>query len=176
MWKMRLQRLTDGGSELFDQAFALYEDAFPYAERRDKAETLRALKKDQYRFCVLTEEDRFIGIMLFWVTGKVLFLEHFAIRKNLRGKGYGSAALALLKEMDLPIILEIEPPEEDYQIKRYDFYKRNGFVMTPHHHVQAKYHLGDKDLVLKILSYPDPVSREEYDDFYSFLMREVSIE
>ena len=172
---MRLQRLTDDGSELFAQAFALYEDAFPYAERRDKSETLRVLQKDQYRFCVLTEEDRFIGIMLFWVIGKTLFLEHFAIRRDLRGKGYGSAALALLKEMDLPIILEMEPPEEDYQIKRYDFYKRNGFVMTPHHHVQAKYHIGDEDLVLKILSYPDPVSREEYGDFYSFLMREVSI-
>ena len=47
--------------------------------------------------------------------------------------------------------------------------------MAPHYHIQAKYHLADEDLELKILSYPYIISAEEYSKFRDYLLKEVEI-
>ena len=172
---MKLQRLTMEDTALLETALELYESSFPPEERRDRSETERALGKDEYKFSVLTEDGKLLGIMLYWTVDELIYLEHFAILPSLRNKGVGTKALELLKGLGKPVILEIEPPVDELTTRRYGFYKRNGFVMTSHYHIQAKYHLGDPDLELKILSYPEEISREEYLSFYNFMSREIGI-
>lgn len=70
----------------------------------------------------------------------MLLLDYFAVCKEARGKGYGSAALALLKENCLEwdgIIVEVEDDDttddtEEKQLRRrrIAFYERNGVRMT----------------------------------------------
>ena len=172
---MKLQRLTMEDTALLEAALELYESSFPPEERRDRSETERALGKDEYKFSVLTEDGKLLGIMLYWTVDELIYLEHFAILPSLRNKGVGTKALELLKLQGKTVILEIEPPVDELTTRRYGFYKRNGFVMTSHYHIQAKYHLGDPDLELKILSYPEEISREEYLSFYNFMSREIGI-
>lgn len=172
---MILERLSRKNSHLFDRAFALYQSSFPIEERRDDVEQQRVLLKDDYHFDLIMNDDDFIGVMLYWETENFIFLEHFTTRPEIRGRGYGMQALELLKSKNKTVILEIEPPVDDITQRRYDFYKRNGFVMNSYYHVQAKYHLGDPDLVLKILSYPNAVTKEEYRSFYEYMTREVGI-
>lgn len=173
---MRLERLKCCDCDIFRQAYDLYKTSFPVEERRDDAEQRRVLENDAYHFDVIKEKDDFIGIMLYWVVNDLIYLEHFVIRHDLRKNGYGSAALDLLKSKGRAIVLEIEPPVDGIDKRRYEFYKRNGFVMNAFHHIQAKYHLGDADRELKILSYPKALSKDEYLAFYEYMTREIGIQ
>jgi len=172
---MKLERLTSENTDTFEQAYGLYKYSFPVEERRDDSEQRRVLKNEAYHFDLIMENDDFIGIMLYWEINNLIYLEHFAIRPEMRDNGYGTKALNLLKTFDKKVLLEIEPPVDDVTQRRYDFYKRNGFVMNTYHHIQAKYHLGDADLELKILSYPDELSNDEYFAFYEYMTREIGI-
>lgn len=172
---MLLERLSSKNFCLFKIALNLYKSSFPIEERRDDKEQDRVLQKDEYHFDLIMDEEAFVGIMLYWDIGEWIFLEHFAILPNLRGRGYGKAALDLLKMKKKPILLEIEPPDDDMTQRRYDFYKRNGFVMNSFTHIQAKYHLGDEDLELKLLSYPNEIKMDEYRLFCEYMTREIGI-
>ena len=171
---MRLKRIFPE-NQLFDEAFRLYQSAFPREERRDESEHLRVMKKDDYHFDLIMDGDSFVGVMLYWETADFVYLEHFTTRPELRGKGKGAEALKLLKEKGKTVILEIEDPVDEITRRRYGFYLRNGFIMTSHYHIQAKYHLGDEDLMLKILSYPEAISKEEYLSFQDYMTKEIGI-
>ncbi len=173
--KMRLERLTKENEHYFERAFALYESAFPKEERREIAEQQRAMQNPNYHFDLILEGETLLGVMLFWQTEEFIFLEHFTTMPEVRGRGLGAAALELLKEKGLPIILEIEPPCDEMTERRQAFYLRCGFSAAPYHHIQAKYHLGDEDLVLQIMSYPGVISAELYRSFYEYMTREIGI-
>jgi len=171
---MYLKRMKTIEGELAERAMALYQSAFPAIERRDAAEHLRVMKKEDYHFDLIMQNEQFCGVMLYWETADFIFLEHFATLPELRGQGIGSAALSLLKAKGKPVILEIEPPADELTRRRLGFYQRNGFKVTPHRHIQAKYRPDDADLVLTVLSYPHGINEEEYRRFYRYMQREVS--
>ena len=173
---MRLERLSSNNIHFFERAYKLYQDSFPVEERRDEKEQQRVLKKDAYHFDFIMNDDNFVGVMLYWETNEFVFLEHFVTFPELRGKGYGKDALSLLKSKNKTIILEIETPIDEITQRRYGFYKRNGFIMNPYYHIQAKYHLGDEDFELKVLSYPNVLTKEEYSSFYEYMTREIGIQ
>ena len=172
---MQLKRLCKENKHLFEGAIALYESAFPVEERRPKKEQERVMKKEAYHFDLIMDGDEFLGVMLYWETDTFIFLEHFTTLQNLRGRGYGSKALDLLKAKGKTVILEIEDPVDELTTRRFEFYKRNGFSMTPHYHIQAKYDLGLEDLMLKILSYPTVITTEEYLYFQDYMTKEIGI-
>ena len=172
---MQLKRLCEENKHLFEGAIALYESAFPVEERRPKKEQERVMKKEAYHFDLIMDGDEFLGVMLYWETDTFIFLEHFTTLQSLRGRGYGSKALDLLKAKGKTVILEIEDPVDELTTRRFEFYKRNGFSMTPHYHIQAKYDLGLEDLMLKILSYPTVITTEEYLCFQDYMTKEIGI-
>ncbi len=71
---------------------------------------------------------------------QMLLVDYFAVCEEMRGKGYGGAALALLKEVCADwdgIIFEVEDDEsaeteeeKNLRQKRIAFYERNGVTMT----------------------------------------------
>lgn len=71
---------------------------------------------------------------------RMLLLDYFAVCEEVRGKGYGAAAIALLKETCVEwdgIIFEVEDDdeaftEEERQIRRrrIAFYEQNGVILT----------------------------------------------
>ena len=139
------------------------------------SEQQRAMRNENYHFDLILEGEALYGVMLYWETDDFVFLEHFTTMPQIRGKGYGAMALDLLKAKNKTVLLEIEPPVDEMSIRRYEFYKRNGFVMNPYYHIQAKYHLGDEDLELKVLSYPSVLTKEQYRSFYEYMTREIGI-
>ena len=170
---MRQVEIKSPQDPLFARAFALLSAAFPEAERRERDEQERILQKPDYHFTVLMEDEDLIGIILYWEVGELLFLEHLATLPLLRGRGYGARALSILKELGRPILLEIEPPADELTTRRFGFYRRNGFLLNSHHHIQVKYHPGDPDLELKILSYPALLTDEDYQAFKRYMDREI---
>ena len=170
---MKLEILSKDNQKHSRLAWELYQRSFPKSERRDADEQEKIMKKSDYRFEMILEDENFLGIMFLWETNDFIFLEHFATLEDLRGKGIGSKALELLKARGKTVILEIEPPVDELTRRRCGFYQRNSMILNPHYHVQAKYRVGDDDLELKIMSYPKVLSNEEYESFYTYMKREV---
>lgn len=172
---MELIRIDEHNCSLYDKAYNLYVSAFPEIERRDRVEHDRVMSKDDYHFDIILEDSMLLGIMLYWETDSFIFLEHFATLSEVRNKGVGSKALDLLKAKGKTVILEIEDPIDDLTNRRYNFYVRNGFIMTDHYHIQAKYRLNSDDLMLKIMSYPHCISISEYLSFLNYMTQEIGI-
>ena len=171
---MILKRI-DCNDKFYKPAYELYQNSFPYLERRDENGHNWVMKKCDYNFTIIEENGEFLGIMLYFESDDFIFLEHFAVLPTIRGKGIGARALELLKNKGKTVILEIEYPEDEITTRRCNFYKRNGFKLTNHYHIQAKYHSGDDDLPLKILSYPHEITTKEYAVFKNYLKTEVTL-
>ena len=95
-------------------------------------------------------------------TDTILFVLFFAVKKELRGKGYGSAILRYLKESNpqKSILLNIElldPNAENYdeRVRRFRFYENNGFIDT-------KYDIEEIGGIFRVLATTPIFDIEEY--------------
>lgn len=157
----------------FQRAYDLYESTFPSVERRDYADHLKAMERHNFFVNAIVEDGEFVGIMQFWEATDFIYLEHFAILDNLRGKQLGQKALNCLKSLNKTVILEIEPPESSQTaLRRLRFYQREGFLFHPVKHVQAHYHQDDDDFILNVMA-TKPLSNEDYEKFRLFIDNEI---
>ena len=108
--KMDFIRLTGPADPRLEDAFALYEISFPLHERRTRPAQAARLSHPEYRYTLLYEGDQFQGILLYWEGPGFRYVEHFAIARELRGRGIGAQALEQLSGQGIPVILEIDPP------------------------------------------------------------------
>ncbi len=141
-------------------------DAFPYEERRDECDEAKCFLKSQFNFCEITDSGESVGLIVFWVFESFLFVEHIAINKEIRSKGYGSKTIELIKtKYNLPIILEAESPETEMQKKRIKFYENLGFKVNSYDYTQPSYHNAES-VPLLVLSFPKVLNENEFDEFF----------
>ena len=168
---MNYRRIVSPADPLYAGCVKIYEESFPYSERRDTEQMTGYLSDGRFHFIVFfsdKEEDGPIGFFTFWDFGHgYLYGEHFAVDPSRRGGGTGTAVLDYIKSMGIPMILEIELPveEDEMTLRRKLFYERNGFILNPWPHVQPAYHPDSKPLSMKVMSWPYIFSEEEYDRF-----------
>ncbi|MEI3082447.1 MAG: hypothetical protein V8S85_00215 [Oscillospiraceae bacterium] len=74
---------------------------------------------------------------------------------SLRGHGTGSTILRQLLTQEKPLILEIEPPEDELTCRRKHFYERNGLCAQPYGHVQLPFQGGGPIVPLVIMANRD---------------------
>lgn len=168
--------------ERFDLVFSKMTAAFPYKERRDILDQKECLNNKFFKFLEIFDGEADAGFIALWEFDEFVFIEHIAIDEEKRAGGYGSKTIELVKETyKKPIILEIESPETEQQIKRIKFYDRLGFKMNSYDYEQPSYH-GGEGVPLKILSFPECLNQEEFDLFiertrengYKGLVQELS--
>jgi GNAT superfamily N-acetyltransferase len=157
--ELDIRELTDPDSELARQAFALYEEAFPVEERDPVKNIVNAMRQRQAKdptldrlghFWIVLHEGAVAGLAMFtyYRADQLAFIAYMAIRRDLRGQGYGSALFQRLVER-LPIdseqlggdradalgaCFEVERPDVDglddserrTRERRIRFYQRNG--------------------------------------------------
>ncbi len=169
---MKLEFLTGEQHCLYAEALALYCGAFPREERRETEQWIPSHPD----FCpgLLTQDERLLGILFYWEGTEFVYLEHFAVVPQRRNQGLGAQALALLKGIGKPVVLEIELPQDELTRRRKVFYGRNGFRENAHPHIQPKYRLADADLPLQLLSWPEAISHAQWQDFESYLQAYVA--
>ncbi len=139
--------------------------AFPYEERRDILDQKECLENNYFKFLEIFDGETDVGFIALWVFDEFVFIEHIAIDEEKRAGGYGSKAIEFVKAAyNKPIILEAEAPETEQQIKRIKFYDRLGFKINNYEYEQPSYH-GGEGVPLKILSFPELISQEEFDLF-----------
>lgn len=112
----------------------IYTEAFPEYEQRPMAELVTLVEQqDAIKMQVIVDDQTIVGVVYLCEIGlSKAFLLYFAIDATIQSKGYGSRALATLKERYKDgVILEAEQvgtqaENEEQRTRRYDFYMRNG--------------------------------------------------
>ena len=145
--------------EASDPALALVEStytaAFPRGERRDFALVGDLLAHERrFKLCLLSHESQYIGFMSFWQFDDFVYLEHFAISESRRNEGWGGKALKQFTGRQAhPVVLEAEPPGDEWSRRRIAFYERQGFAAYPDPYLQPTYSAGEPWLPLCLMKY-----------------------
>ena len=159
-------RLLTENDFLFAESWRLYESAFPVAERRSLRWHTAAMTTAPDFYCyALHNDEGFVGILFYWLFSDCVYVEHLAIAEGKRGQGYGAAALRIAQQHRLPVILEIEPVQDEDTARRLRFYENAGYRCLPFEHYQLPYHLGESALRLILLSYPEPANAQLIESF-----------
>lgn len=150
--------------EYFQRIYEILEYSFPKSERRSAEEHFSEFEKPAFRSMVL-ENGAIMGFMNFWMLDGFIYLEHFAVAKEMRGQGLGARLMDELKKLanGQPLILEAEPPQLNVTAsRRVRFYERLGFALNEYKYLQPPYSKGEQPLPLAIMSFPDALSRDEF--------------
>lgn len=170
---MRFERLTTAEHEMYARAMELYRQSFPFHEQREAASQAGVLEEKEYQFNLVYDGEVFVGLVLCWETDRFLYVEHFCICPALRNRKYGQRALELLRQRGKTVILEIDPPVDEISIRRKGFYERTGYRENPFPHVHPAYHAGCSGHPLTVMSCPEPLSEELYQEFDRYLKTAV---
>lgn len=133
----------------------LFLSSFPQHERRD-IEKQRYLTDNKPIFSnniIQDEEGEGMGFVSLWTFPEFIYIEHFAIATHLQGKGIGRMVLEAIKARQLPIVLEVECPENEMAEKRIKFYENSGFSVWTTDYQQPPYRKGDAFYPMYLMLY-----------------------
>jgi ribosomal protein S18 acetylase RimI-like enzyme len=168
-----LLRITDPHHHLLDKLFQLYEETFPVEERRDHASLKNLMSNQQMYFNAIFNENNLFGLIVYWHFDNLLFVEHFAIFPNFRDQGIGSKVITLLKEKQLTLVLEVEPPNTDLQKRRIGFYLQNGIYVLDVPYFQPSYVYGGVSVPMLLMCNDLLVSQRLGEEMIRKIYREV---
>lgn len=168
---MNIERITSTTHPLYQKAMELYNISFPIQEQRETRSQNQILTKDTYHFDIICDKGEFIGEILYWEITEFFYIEHFCILPTMRNKHYGQKILNAYQAT--PLILEIDPPVDEFSIRRKGFYERCGFVENPFRHIHPAYHAENHGHELVIMSSPRILEADEYECFNRYLQGTV---
>lgn len=152
----------------FKKVYTLMERSFPPEEVRSYENGVKILSDPNYRILISKNEaDEILGFIAEWDLGSNIFVEHFAVDQTLRGEGIGSGMMAAyLSQATKPVMLEVEDEKTAINERRIVFYQRLGFYRSDYGYHQPVIR-GDvsKMIPLKIMSYPEPLTAESFENF-----------
>lgn len=168
---MKFERITSSVHPLYAEAINLYKVSFPYHEQREEKSQSMILANTSYHFDIVSDNDNFIGEILYWDIGNFRYIEHFCVEPSMRNHHYGQKIIESLQNK--PLILEIDPPLDAISKRRKGFYERCGFVENPYSHTHPPYHENNSGHKLIVMSYPKILTPLEYKIFFQELQNTV---
>lgn len=115
----------------------LNREAFPPQERLETPKLLAMAAEGLVEIWAFRDGEVFVGFAAVMPYGPLGYIWFFAVEHTLRGRGYGSQALALLKELyqGRQLVLDLEElddsaPNPQQRQARRAFYLRNGYCPT----------------------------------------------
>lgn len=169
-------KISDNNPPLYKEFRELYQRSFPLFEQRTLLQQQAAFASPHYHLIAYIEDGCFIGFVSYWEFDVYIYIEHFAVSGNCRGKGYGSRILKeFTDKIGKTVILEIDPVTDDISSARLRFYLKCGFHENRYPHIHPPYRDGYKAHPLVILSTQRALSGSEYEAFNSDL-KEVVME
>ncbi len=172
---MKTYDLKTCDESYFSKAWDIYISSFPSYERRTLNEQKLIFKNTKYKARIFLKDDEVLAILFFWDFYPYTFVEHFAINENFRSMSYGSKILKNFIKEHKHIILEIEPIKDEITHKRYEFYKKLGFIKNEHIHFQVPFRADDKKLELLLLSYKKKLNKKQYEKLYKLMKKSLSL-
>ncbi len=139
----------------FQKAWKIYEEAFPYDERRSLSQQKGLLDNPLYHFNCLHAGGQLAGFIAWWKLDGFVFIDHFAIDKKQRGNGLGQKFLEkFISDQSLYTVLEVEKPSSVQAKKRIAFYQRLGFHLNEYDYLQPPFSEDKNPVPLLLMSHP----------------------
>lgn len=171
---MRFRNLEEND---YPQFLELYNSSFPDNERRlyKSAEHLANFIKEKggkFNGFVAGEsrdnhemEDSFLGFLTYWIFDGYIYVEHFAVKQEFRGKHIGQKMLQhLFTTIGCNVLIEVEKPDTRMAGRRIAFYERNGFKLHEDiHYVQPAYSAGQNGVEMMLMTHGDVPLRGKCD-------------
>jgi GNAT superfamily N-acetyltransferase len=146
----------------FGDFWTVYADSFPSDERRSFDQQMALIEEESYSVIDIFHGGCYAGFIACWDLESFIFIEHFAIRKELRGMGIGQAFLwEFLEDVPVPVVLEVELPRGESEARRISFYERLGFSYSGFTYMQPPYVRGGNYVPLSLMTYPKPFDFDE---------------
>ena len=80
---------------------------------------------------------------------------------------------ALSRNIEKPIVLEVERPIEEMAERRINFYKRQGFNLWENDYHQPPYRKGDDFLPMNLMVYGDLSAEKDYEQVKNKIHKEI---
>ncbi|OBZ09016.1 GNAT family acetyltransferase [Bacillus sp. FJAT-27264] len=151
------------------------EASFPISEFRTREAQEALLDHPRYRLITdKNDEGSIIAFMAVWEFAEFRFVEHIAVDPAARGKGAGDKLMrAYIAASEIPVLLEVEPPADEWSRRRIGFYERLGFCINTYDYMQPPLREGQDDLPLKIMSHARPINEDEFNHFKDTVYKHV---
>lgn len=154
------------GNEHYDKVYALIHTAFPPDELLPMELLNTRADLENFDFLAIYDDDIFVG-MTYIVTNvadSICYIFFLAINQDLRGRGYGTSVLDMIKkqyDQFNSIILLIEEVDDKYEnytqrLSRLNFYKRNGFKLQG-------IKTSEQDVTFDVLAYGNDINITNYE-------------
>ena len=168
---LRTVEINSGNADN-EQLRQLYETAFPVEEQIPYDELIYLLDAMDIDYVAYYDGEMLVGFTMVLRLPKYNWGWYFAVRDELRGKGYGQEILSAVLEKyreGNPFIMDIESPYQpdapnpEQRRRRHAFYVRNGMKDTPTSRTWD-------GLTFTILTNSDePFTQQDYDDIVAAL-------
>ncbi|WP_075557358.1 GNAT family N-acetyltransferase [Parabacteroides timonensis] len=169
---MEIVRITTTDESLYKAFREIYDISFPVFEQRTEVQQKDAFADSRfYLDCYVGKNTGFLqGFIAYWRFDGYIYVEHFAIHPNERGKGLGGFILKnLIEQEGGRVLLEIDPVVDSISAARLRFYQSYGFVENPFPHIHPAYRNEYPDHSLVVLSTEGEMTASEYNKFASDL-------
>jgi ribosomal protein S18 acetylase RimI-like enzyme len=171
---IEIQQILSADSPLLEPLLAIYAEAFPPEERRE-ASQLRLLLSADPRMALhaLLVDGEPAGLLVCWRFGDFCYLEHLAVRSDLRNRRIGSHVLAWIAA-NLPGVrlLEAEPADTPVAARRIAYYRRHGYEVATRAYVQPSYREASDACPLWIMT-SEPVGTDRLARMLATVKREA---
>ena len=165
-------RVINSGNADDSRLRRLYETAFPVEEQIPYDDLIYLLDAMDIDYTAYYDDDMLIGFTMVLRLPRYNWGWYFAVREELRGKGYGQEILSAVLEKyrnERPFVIDIESPYQpdapnpEQRRRRHAFYVRNGMKDTPTSRTW-------ENLTFTIMTSSDePFTQQDYDDIVAAL-------
>lgn len=145
-----------------NEIWSIYESSFPPEERRDLQSQKSILACDHYHVVPLRDDGNIVGFIAYWQLPAIVFVEHLAIKSDMRGKGHGTKAIKQLTTKYPRVVLEVEKPITPQAKRRISFYQHLGFHLNQYNYMQPPYDAKKQAVPLLLMTYPHQVNAAEF--------------
>lgn len=172
---IKLQRITTQDVSLYTYMEQLMTTSFPSEEYRPLEELRHYTDNKPHFYCnIILHHDIPVGFITYWNFGHFYYVEHFAIDPSQRNGGHGKNVLNhLCQQINKPIVLEVEMPEEEIAVRRINFYKRQGFDLWEKPYMQPPYKAGDDYLPMLLMAYGNLKCEQDFEQVKDRIHQEV---
>lgn len=158
----------------FDSMYEIMKDAFDHSERRTYEKQKELFRDEKYHVIGYTEDGKVNAFLAWWEFDEFIFIEHFAVRKELRGKGLGTSLFKKITDDFLKyIILEVKHPSDEEGKDQINFYKKLGMMLNPFEYVQPAVNSNTPELDLMLMSYGKRLSSSAFNYIKETLYKEI---
>lgn len=187
--ELTFHSLADAADPAFQDVLSIYNEAFPDDQRMSQGRIANLLAQQAMHITACASDGETVGFAAYLrpTSHRFSWLEYFAVRRDRRGGGIGSALFrwtaAVATHDAAGMLLEVEPPEtaaneeeRDTRLARLSFYQRLGCLALPG--LDYSMWTLHGDIPMQLLLYPGeergPADAEDRSRLYALIHQAVA--